>query len=530
MDPVAGACHCAAMNGAESLVKTLLASGVDTVFANPGTSEMHFVAALDDHPEMNCVLCLFEGGTSGAADGYFRMKRDVAGTLLHLAPGFGNAFANLHNARKAGSGLVNIVGDHATHHLRYESPLKGDIAGISQSVSHWTRASADAAGVARDGAAAVQAARALGGQVATLILPADTAWEAAEGPAVAPPPPALHRPSVPRIEAAARRLRGEGAALMIGGPALFGELRQLAGRIAARAGCRLIVDTLIPRISKGAGTARLEQLPYPVAPKIAQMQDLRSVTLVGTERPVAFFAYPGKPSLPEPPGCEVAGLCAPGDDTAWTLQALADALGVRESDPLDTFPLDLPPVAEGALTLEKVGQTLAALIPEGAILCNEAVTSGLQVMPPTATARPHEVLGGTGGAIGLSMASSTGAAIACPDRKVIVLVGDGSAMYTLQSLWTMARMGLDITVIVFANRGYQILRNELENVGVESYGRNAQAMFDVERPTLDWVSLARGHGVPGSRAEDMEGFARALKGGIEETGPSLIEVVCPPPG
>lgn len=517
------------MNGAESLVKTMLASGVDTVFANPGTSEMHFVAALDSHPQMRCVLCLFEGGTSGAADGFFRMTRDVAGTLLHLGPGFGNAFANLHNARKAGSGIVNVVGDHATHHLRYESPLKGDILGISQAVSHWTRVSTDATAVATDGAAAIRAARAQNGQIATLVLPANTAWDAAVAPDTSTPPPPLHRPSDAAIETAAQRLKTPGAALMIGGAALFGDLLALAGRVSAAAGCRLLADTLIPRVAKGAGTAPLDQLVYPVDPKVAQMQGTSSLTLVGTNRPVAFFAYPGKPSLPEPAGCPVIDLCQPTDDIAWTLDALAEALGVTRAAPAPTVALSLPDLPGGDLTLHKVGQSLAALMPADTILCSEAVTSGFHVLPPLATARPHDVLGGTGGAIGLALPCATGAAAACPDRKVLALTGDGSAMYTLQSLWTMAREQQDVTVVVFANRGYQILRNELANVGVAHYGRNAQAMFDVENPTLDWVALAKGHGMPGTRAADMETFNKALSAAMQDSGPSLIEVVCPPP-
>jgi acetolactate synthase-1/2/3 large subunit len=517
----------AAMNGAVSLVKTFLCNGLDTVFANPGTSEMHFVAALDDHPEMRCVLCLFEGGTTGAADGYFRMKRDVAGTLLHLAPGFGNAFANLHNARKAGSGIVNVVGDHATHHLQYESPLKGDIVGISQSVSHWTRVCADVESVASDGSAAIDAARSKNGQVATLILPANTAWEqAANTVAPCPPRKELFRPSAPDIETAAMRLRSENAALMIGGPALFGELREVAGKVAAATGCRLMADTLIPRVSKGAGVTVLDQLVYPIGPKIEQLKDLESITLLGTDRPVVFFAYPNQPSVPEPSGCEVVGLCSLSDDIEWTLRSLADAAGVSSKTRPIRSPLKLPEIPSGSLTLEKVGQALTALIPENAILCNESVTSGLHVMPPTVAARPHDVLGGTGGAIGLCLPCATGAAIACPDRKVIALTGDGSAMYTLQSLWTMAREALDITVIVFANRGYQILRNELSNVGVDRFGRNAQAMFDVADPELDWVSLAKGHGVPGTRAEDIDCFARALTEGLSSEGPFLIEVPC----
>ncbi len=518
------------MNGAQSLVKTLLNNGVDTVFANPGTSEMHFVAALDEHQEMNCILCLFEGGTTGAADGYFRMKRDVAGTLLHLAPGFGNAFANLHNARKAGSGIVNIVGDHATHHLRHESPLKGDILGISQAVSHWTRVSFNASDVATDGAAGVQAARAQNGQIATLVLPANTAWNEANAAANRlDNRESLHRPSIGEIEAAAARLVTPNAALMIGRSALFGPQRELAGQIAAATGCRLLADTLIPRISKGAGTAKLDQLAYPISPKIAQLEATSSITLLGTDRPVAFFAYPGKPSVPEPPYCPITELCTPTDDIEWTLQALADAVGVTSKTVAKTHPLDLPDIPSGQLTLKKVGLALAALIPENAIICNESVTSGFHVIPPTATAHPHDLLAGTGGAIGLCLPCATGAAIACPDRQVIALTGDGSAMYTLQSLWSMARENLDVTVIVFANRGYQILRDELTNVGVASYGQNAQAMFDVENPILDWVSLAQGHGVPGTRADDMDSFAKALSAGLSSDGPSLIEVVCPTP-
>ena len=516
------------MNGAHSLVKTFLNNGLDTIFANPGTSEMHFVAALDQHPEMNCVLCLFEGGTTGAADGYFRMKRDVAGTLLHLAPGFGNGFANLHNARKACSGIVNVVGDHATHHMRYESPLKGDILGISHAVSHWTRVSSDAVNVAADGAAAISAARSQNGRIATLVLPADTAWNEADAAAKQLiRRQNLHRSSPEDIDAAAARLTTPGAALLIGGSALVGPLRKLASKIASATGCRLLADTLVPRISKGAGAAKLDQLVLPVTPKIAQLVGTSSITLVGADRPVAFFAYPGKPSVPEPSACAIASLCTRTDDIGWTLQSLADAVGVTSKTTMNTIPLDLPSIPSGQLTLEKVGLALAALIPENAILCNESVTSGFKVLPATATARPHEMLAGTGGAIGLCLPCATGAAIACPERKVIALTGDGSAMYTLQSLWTMARENLDVTVIVFANRGYQILRDELANVGVADFGQNAQAMCDVENPTLDWVSLAKGHGVPGTRAEDADSFVKALSAGLSDGGPSLIEVACP---
>lgn len=514
------------MNGADSLVTTLLAHGVDTVFANPGTSEMHFVGALDAHPAMRCILCLFEGGASGAADGYFRMKQDVAGTLLHLAPGFGNAFANLHNARKAGSGVLNVVGDHAARHLAYESPLRGDLVGISGTVSHWTRVAADAGSVAQDGAAAIRAARAGNGRIATLILPADTAWDPVADAAVPPrsAPPMLERPSEAMIAAAAERLRAPGACLMVGGAALHGDLRDMAGRIAAKAGCRLIADALVGRIEKGAGTACIDQLVYPLAPKMAQLAEARSITLLGCDRPVAFFAYPGRPSLPEPPGCTVADLCRADMDIGWTLAALADAVRVTGAVQPARVPLDRPALPDGALTLRSVGQAIAALLPEGAVICNEALTSGYGVLPPLAGAARHDMLNVSGGAIGFSLPVAVGAAVACPGRRVLALTGDGSAMYTLQSLWTMAREGLDVTVVIFANRGYQILRDEMVNVGITAHGRNAAAMMDVDAPLLDWVALAQGHGVPACRPADAAAFVAALRAGFDGGGPSLIEV------
>lgn len=516
------------MNGAESLVKTLLAGGVDVCFANPGTSEMHFVAALDSHPEMRCILCLFEGGATGAADGYFRMSGRVAATLLHLAPGFGNGFANLHNARKAGSGVVNVMGDHATYHLRHEAPLKGETVGVSVAVSHWTRVAADASEVAAGGAAAIRAARSHNGRIATLILPADTAWNPAEGAAETLPPPALHRPSLAEVAAAAEMLRRPGAALMLDGSAIWGEDALVAARIARATGCALMAPCLAARVRRGAGSVRMQRLVYVVEENVAVLADKTHLVLCGGAKPVSFFAYPNKPSLPAPPDCVVMELCTAEMDYRWTLEALADELGARDLalGPEDFEPLDLPPLPEGPITPEGVGQAIAALMPEDSIVVDEAVTNSRYFAQPTRTARGHDWLHTTGGSIGFGLPNAVGAAVACPDRKVIALEGDGSAMYTLQCLWTMARERLDVTVVVFANRGYQILRGELANVGVTEVGRNAVRMFDVEDPLLDWVALAQGHGVPGTRVTDMAGFNAAFGAAMAERGPRLIEVVC----
>lgn len=514
------------MNGAETLVQTLLASGVRVCFANPGTSEMHFVHALDQHPEMRCILCLFEGGVSGAADGYYRMKGEVAATLLHLAPGFGNAFANLHNARKAQSGVLNIMGDHADYHLRFEAPLKGDTVGVAQAVSHWTRVSSSAVKVAGDAAEAVQAARSKGGQIATLILPANTAWEDAKGIAVAAPPPSLRRPSQAEVRAAAIALRQPGAILMIDGPALFTDLGLLAKRVAKSCGARLMQPFFVSRFRRGAGAVKIERMAYRIEDNQKLLARASALILCGTARPAGFFAYPGLPSTPDDPDTRLIELCSREMDIDWTLQALAEELGEAELTSEDFVPEDRPTPAEGPVTMAKVGDSIAALMPEDTIIVDEGITASAHLAPALRRAPGHDVLTITGGSIGFGLPNAVGAAVACPDRKVVVLEGDGSGMYTLQSLWTMAREGLDVTTVIFANRGYQILREELTAMGVNEVGRNAQRMFDVEGPQLDWVALAQGHGVQAVRVSDMTGFNVAFAKAMGQKGPRLIEVLC----
>jgi acetolactate synthase I/II/III large subunit len=512
------------MNGAESLVKTLLASGIRTCFANPGTSEMHFVAALDAHPDMRCILCLFEGGATGAADGYFRMTGQIAASLLHLAPGFANGFANLHNARKARSAMLTIMGEHATYHQQHESPLKGDTVGVARAVSHWVRMAGDARSVAADGAAAVQAAHALGGQVATLILPADAAWGPADAAAVAAPPPALRRPTAQALQVAADVLRRPGAVLMVDGVALRRPLADLASQIAATTGARLMCPYFVARIERGAGAVPFEPLHYPVDENVALLADATAMVLVGATPPTAFFAYPSKPSLPTPDACHVMTLCAPDMDIAHTLAALAALVGGGSC--LATQPLALPTLPTGEMSLPKLGAAIAALLPEGAVVVDEAITSARPLIDATRGARAHDWLCLMGGAIGDGLPVAVGAAVGAPDRKVVVLQADGSGMYTLQSLWTMARERLDVLVVILSNGGYQTLHREMANVGVASVGRNALRMFDVVDPGLDWVALAQGHGVGGVRVTEMEGFIAAFGAAMGQPGPYLIEVMC----
>ncbi|MEO8281605.1 MAG: acetolactate synthase large subunit [Ideonella sp.] len=514
-------------NGAESLVRTLVANGVEVCFTNPGTSEMHFVAALDRIDGMRCVLGLFEGVVTGAADGYYRMTDRPASTLLHLGPGLGNGLANLHNAKKAGSGIVNIVGEHASHHLQFNAPLTSDIEAIAKPMSNWVRTSRSSKEVARDGAAAITEARQPPGRIATLILPADTAWGAGGDVAQAAAPAARRSADDASIEAAALALtNGRQAALLLGDRAVREEALQLAGRIAARTGCRLLSEYALPRLQRGAGRVQTQRVPYPVDASLALLKDVGELVLVGAKVPVAFFAYPGKPGILIPDACRVSTLAELADDQLAALRALAERLGASSLAAAHVTAAQRPALPSGAITPEGIGAVLGALMPENAIVVDEAVTTGRGFARPTIGAPPHDWLSIVGGSIGFGLPAATGAAIGAPGRTVIALEGDGSAMYTLQALWTMARESLDVKVLVFANRRYQILQGELANVGAGTPGRRASDMLSLDRPDLDWVSLARGHGLAATRVDDLDSLAKAFARALATPGPCLIEVVC----
>jgi acetolactate synthase-1/2/3 large subunit len=514
------------MNGAESLVRTLVDAGVEVCFTNPGTSEMHFVAALDRVAGMRCVLGLFEGVVTGAADGYARMKDRPASTLLHLGPGLGNGLANLHNARKAQTPIVNIVGDHATYHVEHDAPLTADVEGIAWPVSAWVRTSRDARSVAADGAEAVVAAWTRPGQVATLILPANTAWEESDGPAVRAPLPEPPRVPAERIDSVAAVLRsGEPTAIFMAGRVLRADGLQVAGTIAAATGARLIAQMSNARLERGAGRVTVDRVPYPVDQALAMLADVKNLVLVGAKAPVAFFAYPDKPSLLWPEDCAVHTLAEAHEDTVHALEWLAEELGAPKGG-AELQRLELPALpADGTLDIDSIACAVGALMPENAIVADEAIGSGRGMHPFTRGSPPHDWLQICGGAIGLGLPMATGAAVACPDRKVIGLQADGSAMYTVQALWTQAREGLDVTTVLFANRAYASLKHELFNVGARNPGRKALDMLELGRPDLDWVSLARGMGVEAARATSNAEFIRALRAGLASEGPYLIEAV-----
>jgi acetolactate synthase-1/2/3 large subunit len=514
-------------NGAQALMGTLVNGGVTTCFANPGTSEMHFVAALDSAPDMRAVLVLFEGVATGAADGYARMADKPAATLLHLGPGLGNGLANLHNARKGKVPIVNIVGDHATYHARYDAQLQSDIETVARNVSSWVRTSQSTPELPGDAAEAIAAAVGPPGQVATLILPADVSWGDGAEPAPARPvetPPAASADVVDRV---AKALRGRGdTAILLGGRALREPGLVSASRIAAATGTTLYAEVFPTRLERGAGVPPIERLAYLAELASVQLAGLKHLVLVDAKDPVSFFAYPGKKSYLVPDGCEVHELAGPADDALGSLQALVDALDAGNGRPIVQDPVR-PQLPTGELNADKVCQAIGAVLPEGAIISDEAQTSGLTLSPHTAGAPRHDVLTLTGGAIGQGLPVAVGAAVACPGRPVFALEGDGSAMYTIQSLWTMAREQLDVTVIIFNNRSYAILNIELERVDAQRPGAKAMSQLDLAGPDLDFVSLAKGMGVPAVRVDSGEKLSDELARAVAEPGPHLIDVVIP---
>ncbi len=511
------------MNGAESLVRTLVGGGVEVCFANPGTTELVLVQALDGVGGIRPVLGLFEGVCTGAADGYGRMAGRPAVTLLHLGPGLANGLANLHNARRAGTGVLNLVGDQATTHRAFDAPLTSDIASLARPVSGWVRTVGTARRLAADGAEALTAAGA--GQVATLIVPADCQWEPAEGAVEveqAPPPWSVPDDTVEAVAALARR--GEGGTLLLGGSALSGDGLRAAARVAGATGWRLMGETLPSRQERGGGLPAPERLPYFPEQAIEALSGAPHLVLTGARSPVAFFAYPGLPGSLVPEGVTTTVLAEPDEDAAEALDRLAMALDAGPATPhQSSSPAPEPPT--GDLTPRSLCAALATVQPEGAILVDEAITVSAHYAESSASAAPHTQLATPGGAIGGGPPCAVGAAIACPDRPVIDFQADGSAAYTLQALWTQAREGLDVTTVICANRSYRILQAELRRAGAQELGAAAAELTDLGRPALDWVQLARGHGVPATRAETVEELTAQLRAAFAEPGPHLVEAV-----
>jgi acetolactate synthase-1/2/3 large subunit len=512
------------VNGAQALINALVDGGVDVCFANPGTSEMHFVAGLDAVPRMRGVLALFEGVATGAADGYARMADRPAAVLLHLGPGLGNGLANLHNARRAHVPMVVVVGDHATYHKKYDAPLESDIDALAGSVSGWMRRTENTADVASDAAEAIAASRS-GSQIATLILPADVSWT--DGAEPARTPPAQEPQPDPALASAALEVlrSGEPTVLMIGGDATRGPGLAAAARIAQATGARLLCETFPTRLERGAGVPTVERLAYFAEAATAQLDGAKHLVLAGAKSPVSFFAYPGMPSDLVPAGCEVHVL-AEHSGAAAALVAVADEVAPGTVAPV-AAPAR-PQLPTGALTSASAADVIGALLPERVIIVDESNTSGLLLPQATAGAPAHDWLTLTGGAIGYGIPAAVGAAVAAPDRPVLCLESDGSAMYTISGLWTQARENLDVTTVLYDNSAYDILRVELQRVGAGSApGPKALDLLDLSRPAMDFVKVAEGMGVPARRVTTAEELAGALRTAFAEPGPHLIDAVVP---
>jgi len=512
------------MNGAESLIRTAVAAGVEVCFANPGTTEMPIVAALDSAPGMRAVLALFEGVCTGAADGYARMSGKPAMTLLHLGPGLANGLANLHNARRAYSPIVNVVGDHATWHAAADAPLTSDIVSLASPMSGWVRSSKSALALADDMADAIAASLFPPGQVATLIVPSDCQWDSAESaakPRARERRAAVAGKTIERFAALLRRKRP--LTILLGGAALSEQGLRAAARIAAASGCKLMTETFAARIERGAGIPSPARLPYFPEQAIQALTGNEFIVLAGARDPVAFFGYQGVPSRLVPDGCALEVLARPQDDIVAALEDLARALDAPASAP--SSDAKRPGVPSGRLDAASLGAAVAALQPEGAIVVDESATSGGPYGAMASGARPHTCLALTGGAIGQGLPTATGAAIACPDRRVIALQADGSGMYTVQALWTQARENLNVTTIVCANRAYRILQIEAARAGNTEPGRQARSLTELHPPEIRWTELARGLGVPGVRVETADDLVKHLERALSEPGPSLIEAM-----
>ena len=513
------------MNGAESLLRSLVDGGVELCITNPGTSEMHFVAALDRVPGMRAVLALQENVVTGAADGYGRMLDKPAATLLHLGPGLANGLANLHNAKRAHTPIVNVIGDHAVDHRALDAPLTSDVEAVAAPFSDWVRTSQRVEDVGRDAADAVAASLTRPGRIASLILPADASWNEPGRPARVPSPEVAAKASDEAVRSIAEHLtKGTSSVLLMSGAALREGPLSIAAAIAEKTGARLLTNTFYSRLERGGDRAAIGRLPYFTEQAVAAIADVEDLVLVHAPAPVGFFAYPDKPSVVADPKTRIHTLASPEQDAAAALRALADRLGIDSIERgAHRSQATIPDKPSGPLNPLVLAQAVGATLPEHAIVVDESNTGGLFLLDATAAAPAHDWLTLTGGAIGMGMPAATGAALACPGRRVLNVESDGSAMYTIQALWTQARESLDVTTLLLSNRSYAILNLELQRTGAAP-SKQAEQLFDLGRPELDFVAIARGMGVPGERVEDGESLVRALGRSYAEPGPRLIEV------
>ena len=511
------------MNGAAFIISSAMKAGIDICFANPGTTEMPLVNALDSVPGMRAVLGLFEGVCTGAADGYARMAGKPAMTVLHLGPGFGNGIANLHNARRARSPMLNVVGEHASWHLPFDPLLAMDIEALAGSVSAWCRTAKTQDALADDTRKAIS--EALNGRISTLIVPSDFQLARIADRKIVLPEKEKHPVEEREVEQAVDLLRkGEKCALILGGHALSHRGLMTAARIQSKIHCDLFYDTFPARLEQGAGYPHMYRIPYLPEMALEVLKPYDTILCIGTRAPVAFFGYAGLPSLFVNDNQKKIVMDRADSAIVDALWMIAQAIHAPEApDPGFLSSLKRPEMPAGDLDGAKACAILAAIQPENAIVVEEAITNSLTYHSVINGCPKFTLLSLTGGAIGQGPASATGAAIACPDRPVINFQADGSAMYTVQSLWTQARENLNVTTLICSNRSYDILKMEMARSGNLTPGANAKRMTDLSG--INWVKLGESMGVASVSVSTCEGMALALEKALTAAGPHLIELM-----
>jgi acetolactate synthase-1/2/3 large subunit len=510
------------MKGAESLIATAISGGVEVCFANPGTTELPLVLALDSVPGPRSILCLHENVATGAADGYGRMAAKPAMCLLHLGVGLANGLTNLHNARRAFTPVVNVIGDHATWHLPADPLLATDIVSLARTVSDYVKKSLAATTVAFDVADAIEAAMENGGRIATLIVPNDVQMGEAGDAIPVRRVRATKTYSPRRVVQAAKALKSGKSALLLGGDALLEPGIMLAGRVAATGNADLLCDTFFARMERGGDLPSPMKLPYFPDEALELTRRYERVIVAGTRRPVAFFGYPALPSYITTEEQTVI-LAGPQEDSLGALAALASE--VNAPDVIDQMFGALPAIPKGGLDAQAVSAVIACLQPAECIVMDEVLAVGVPYFDSSKHSPRFTHLMLTGGAIGQGPSAATGAAIACPNRKVINFQSDGCGAYSVQAFWTQARENLDVVTIIGSNRSYQILQLELLRAGVAQMGPIARSMLGLDDPFIDWVKIGEGFGVPAVAVDSAEALARELGRALMHKGPYLIEAI-----
>ncbi len=516
----------APMMGAQWMLKSAAAAGIEVCFANPGTTELPFVAAMDRATEIRPLLGLFEGVCSGAADGYYRIRRKPAMTLTHLGPGFANAIANFHNARRARSAIFNVIGEHMSWHVAADPPLASDIESLARPVSAGVWRADTPATLHNATVGALQGLQQRGG-IQTLILPMDLQEDPVQHSIAAPvaAQAAADYDAAAVATVAADITAGRKVLLYLGADAL-GEaaLRRLA-RLAALPNVELVGETFPAASEHGRGLPAIKRLVALAEKAHPYLLGFERVAVLAAEPPVAFFGARGLPShLGDP--ARMATVCGPGGRVAEALEELLARVRPAAA-PASTVQRVSDTDLGESLTPESASRVVAAHLPANAIVSAEGATLGFPFNALASQAERHTTIVLTGGAIGQGLPSAFGASVAAPDRKVVALQSDGSALFTIQALWSMAREGSDVVVILASNQRYNILINEMSRNGYALTSPPVRDLLNLARPAVDWQALSTSFGVPSNRVESVSALRRAFQAALAERGPRLIEVVLP---